>query len=489
MMKRNLIAYVVIALLCFIGSAYAAIHVKCNEDRITISEATLAGDPAGAEGLIVVFDSCLYDRDTTKAEMEPDKYASKNVITFTASGPKNEYSHVPADDAYFAEEERRYFEDLEISRMNNYDGMSFGIRSWVSSSVYYENVIFQSEDFQKRWEEAGRPGEIRMSDFYDYYPMLFEGIAARYETESGSSWYNYSIIAEGRWWGETIPISAEEASEALKTCSEFLKIPVLPNDTWELVYDLNSSQWTRVGDSHYRPNFYRVWTDRTMWFTFDVTADDGSIVDTSLIPGGFGIYRMPIYTIEKDGVIAERYDVDKTELFYPLDPTQKVVRLGLTGNGENLILVYCSEGVIRVRVIGSETGETKADIPLGNESDFTEAGSCYVTFAGEDYYVFQVVRTDKKADDSETFVLGKKPDGEWGIRMHTTGYASRQWRDGTAAYDGKRLALVEYDDRTLRIIVYSEEGVLYQGTITTSLFLANDEHEWGNISGVKCYWK
>ena len=489
MMKRNLIVFVAIALLCFVGSVYAAIHVKCNEDRITISEATLAGDSAGAEGLIVVFDSCLYDRDTTKAEMKPDKYASKNVITFTASGPKNEYSHVLADDAYFAELERRYYDDLEILMMSNYDGMSFGIRGWVSSSVYYENVIFQSEDFQERWKEAGQPGEIRISDFYDSYPMVFEGIGARYETESASSWYNYSTIAEGRWWGETVPISAEEASEALKTCSEFLKIPVLPNDTWELVYDLNSSRWTRVGDSHYRPNFYRVWTDRAMWFTFDVTAEDGSIVDTSEIPGGFGIYRMPIDTIEKDGVIAERYDVDKTELFFLLDPNQKVIRLGLTGNGENLILVYCADGVIRVRVIDSETGETKADIPLGNKSDFAEAGNAYVTFVGEDYYVLQVVRTDKAADNSETFVLGKNPDGIWDIRMHTTGYASRQWRDGTAAYDGKRLALLEYDDRTLRIIVYSEEGVLYQGTITTSLFLTNDEHEWGNISGVKCQWK
>lgn len=488
MMKRNLIVFVVIALLCFVGSAYAAIHVKCNEDRITISEATLAGDLAGAEGLIVVFDSCLYDRDTTKAEMEPDKYASKNVITFTAAGPKNEYSHMLADDAYFAEEERRYFEDLEIRRMNNYDGMSFGIRSWLSSSVYYENV-FQSEDFQERWKKAGQPGEIRISDFYGYYPMLIEGIMGTLENDKGFSWFNYTSIAEGPWLGGAVPLSAEEASKALKTCADFLKIPVLPNDTWELVYDLNSSRWTRVGDSHYCPNFYKVWTDRTMWFTFDVTADDGSIVDTSEIPGGFGIYRMPIYTAEQNGATAELFAVDRIDIFYPLDPTQKVVRLGLTGNGEDLILVYCSDGVIRVRVIGSETGETKADIPLGNESDFAEAGSGYVTFAGEDYYVFQVVRTDKEADDSETFVLGKKPDGEWGIRMHTTGYASRQWRDGTAAYDGKRLALVEYDDRTLRIIVYSEEGVLYQGTITASLFLTNDEHEWGSISGVKCYWK
>ncbi len=156
-------------------------------------------------------------------------------------------------------------------------------------------------------------------------------------------------------------------------------------------------------------------------------------------------------------------------------------RNGDSAGAEGLIVVFDS--------CLYDRDTTKADIPLGNESDFAEAGSGYVTFAGEDYYVFQVVRTDKKADDSETFVFGKKPDGKWGIRMHTTGYASRQWRDGTAAYDGKRLALLEYDDRILRIIVYSEEGVLYQGTITTSLFLANDEHEWGNISGVKCYWK
>lgn len=485
MMKRNLIVFGVFALLCFAGSAYAAINVKCNENCITISETKQAGDAAAAEGLVISFDAVQYDRDTSKSELPADKYASKNEITFTASGPENTYTMFPADDDFFTEMERRYQEDVDFRQMNNYDGYIYGIRSWVSSSVYYENVIFSSEDFKERWKAAGQPGEIRISDFYEYYPAVVEGINARI----GTMWYNYSHAIDGRWFGDSLPVSAEEAAEALKTCSDFLRIPVLPDDSWELVYNLNSSQWTRVGDSHYCPQFYKVWTDDMFYFTLDVRAEDGSIVDTSQIPGGFGIYRLPIYTSEKSGVSSGVFGVDEMELFYPLDPDQPVIRLGLSGNGECLYLIYRADGVIRAKIIDAETAETLVDEALGNADAFDKTGSSFVTFNGEDYYVTEVVRNDREAENSEIFVLGKKPDGTWGIRMHTTGYASRQWKDGTSAYDGERLALLTYEDRYFRIIVYSEEGELYRGMITASLFLSNDEIEWAAVSGVKCQWK
>ena len=484
MMKRNLIVFGVFAFLCFAGSAYAAINVKCNENRITISETKQAGDAAAAEGLVISFDSCLYDRDTTKGEMSPDKYASGNVITFTGKEPENEYIRFPADDDFFTKQESWYYEDAQARQINNYNGYIYGIRNWVSSSVYYENVIFASEDFQERWKAAGQPGEIRISDYYEYYPSVVEGIAA----EIGTGWYKYSFAISGRWLGDPLPISAEEASDALKTCSDFLKIPVLPDDKWELVYDLNSSRWTRIGESYYRPEFYKVWKDGVFYFTFDTEAEDGSIVDTSQIPGGFGIYRVPIHTSVRDGVTAETFGVDEMKLFCPLDPEQKIIRLGLSGNGECIYLIYRADGVIRAKMIDAETGEILADVLLG-DADVLGGKSSFVAFNGEDYYVLEAVKSEREAENSEIFVLGKKSDGKWGIRMHTTAYASRNWKDGTSAFDGERLALLEYSDRYFKVIVYSEAGELYRGVITASLFLSNDEIDWGAISGVKCQWK
>ena len=73
-------------------------------------------------------------------------------------------------------------------------------------------------------------------------------------------------------------------------------------------------------------------TPEAVYFTFDPHSYRGELVDTSMIPGGYGLYRLP-YDSEKNVFLPE-----KLKMVYPLDPTRDYVSIHSSPDGQKLLL-------------------------------------------------------------------------------------------------------------------------------------------------------
>ena len=227
---------------------------------------------------------------------------------------------------------------------------------------------------------------------------------------------------------------------------------------------------------------YNVGNEEALFFTFDAKAKDGSYVDTSMLPGGYGIYKIPTYHEVRNGINFQLYEYDKLQMFCPIKQDWSILKLGITLNGKALLLVYAADGECHARIMDSATAETLADFILGSEAEFM-SGSGTELVLKDDYIVLKLL----KQENSRIFVIGQSEGGQWEILMQTTAYASQH--DITlhdVAFDAERLAEVSYKNGSFQIIVYSKDGTEYQGEIQTSLRI--DDYELENIGIISCYW-
>lgn len=137
------------------------------------------------------------------------------------------------------------------------------------------------------------PGEsgsmtIRFADYYDEYPFEFSIDLPGVNYDPLVNWQDAS--ADSEWLGE-------RAQAAL---GRFFRIPVLQDEYVELGIDKNmdgtgsgrSISSVMEGDRFWM-NVESVITDDTCFFWFGNRTDKDRLVDTSRIPGGYGIYMLP----------------------------------------------------------------------------------------------------------------------------------------------------------------------------------------------------
>lgn len=487
-MKRKVIIFLIISFLCLTGFTYAVIKSLCNKNSLTITETTRVGDAAKAEGLRITFSAWPAIEGTSAdggyMKMEPKAWDS--TIYYGKAGAAVSYQLVPADEAYQNERDEQYWARLAERYMARNDGT--GIRGWNNfSTLYFQEVILKDEAFLEKWEAAGSPSTIRLADYYECYPEFFYDILP-YDMGLGygSGFYYVRKIREGHLVLtednlKSEPVSQTEAAEVFLKFSELLKIPVLSDEQWQLS-EGTQSDWRPIGKKYYCPEFYNVGNEEALFFTFDAKAKDGSCVDTSMLPGGYGIYKIPTYHEVRNGINFQLYEYDKLQMFYPIKQDWSILKLGITLNGKALLLVYAADGECHARIMDSATAETLADFILGSEAEFMSGNGTELVLK-DDYIVLKLL----KQENSRIFVIGQSEGGQWEVLMQTTAYASQH--DITlhdVAFDVNRLAEVSYKNGSFQIIVYSKDGTEYQGEVQTSLRI--DDYELENIGIISCYW-
>ena len=198
-MKRKVVIFLIISFLCLTGFTYAVIKSLCNKNSLTITETTLAGDAAKAEGLRITFSAWPAIEGTSVdggyMKMEPKAWDS--TIYYDKAGAAVSYQLVPADEAYQSERDEQYWAGLAERYMARNEGT--GIRGWNNfSTLYFQEVILKDEAFLEKWEAAGSPSTVRLADYYEYYPEFFNDILS-YEMGRGygSGFYYVRDIRRG----------------------------------------------------------------------------------------------------------------------------------------------------------------------------------------------------------------------------------------------------------------------------------------------------
>ena len=242
------------------------------------------------------------------------------------------------------------------------------------------------------------------------------------------------------------------------------------------------------------PIVYNVYNGTNAYFTFDLH-QPGVKVDTSEIPGGYGIYWTYFTKSRRDDM--PYFGLNEVDIYYqPLDPEISVRGLSIDGGIRYILLLLYKSGetyYIRLyNVRGGIPGEQLEEIPLscGILSDRS-----VITIESEEDFFVVGIREDDSADaKAYGYVIAENETEKWKIAMEVPDYkggTGSEKEDVALAFDGRKLARVSCGQK-IRVSVYDATGLQYSGCIETSLGNFNEEGKDGysiRQRELECRWK
>ena len=425
-MRKALIAFLALMLVCGCGAALAAQAVSAPREDIAFQEYVFSGDQAAADGLTVQL----------KAGMRY-KLNWESTVQFSAQDyrAETEFRFLPAGQA---EQQEKRYRGVEINFYR--DAATTGSDDVFGFSTAYQSLL-----------DTLSPGEsgsmtIRFADYYDEYPFEFSIDLPGVNYDPLADWENAS--ADSAWPGE-------RAQAAL---GHFFRIPVLADEYIELGIDKNvdgkgsarSISSVKEGDRFWM-NTECVITDDACFFWFGNRTDNDRLVDTSRIPGGYGVYMLPYGLLDPDAEASAFYGGNENEVytdrltcFFPVDPETRIEHLGLTPDKTRLLLHAVENNIYYVTLIDCKTGAVLQKLAV---SDFEPEDNYVNITETEDFICIQQTQ-------GRICVLTQDADGQYQIALRSDYSPDDLYLPVYAtiramAFDGNRLAIVNNDETVL----------------------------------------
>lgn len=462
-MKKLLAAFAGLLAAGTVSLALVIPAVCGAQDRVTFTPETLSGDPAAAGDLIVSVPSQYKDQLFWQTDCPVQHPADASTSYRFAPFP---------EDPVFEEEQG----SVELT-----------------SSIDFGYVQISGDDLQEDWENEkggmerayrelyqetpnGTEGSrvVRLADYYTYYPL-----------QVSITLPGYRFYWDGEVEREFVENSQLIAQNPIPSWFDrMFRIPVLESEQMEIrvAKDVDGNVYSTgtgsVSDAEPGPAFSlytrSVLTEDACYFVFDAHATDGSLVDVSAIPGGFGIYRLS-FRQDADG------DSEPVDLsaFYPIDPAAWILDLvpspdrshlllhTVEGNAYVVTVIDCASGQAVQRVEAAELTDEEAALPTFYVDVHEEDGFFVSLVGGNMALVF------RQAQDGSCELAASIPLGE---EVNLSAYASP---NAVMAFDGERLAVADapvfWDWRSgqadFSLQVFTEQGPVYEGVYRSSLSL------------------
>ena len=425
-MRKTLVIFLALVLVCGCGAALAAQAVGALREDITFQEHIFSGDPAAADGLTVQLNAGMQH-----------KLNWESTVQFSAQDYRAETSFcfLPAGQA---EQPEMSYRGVEIEFYR--DAYTSGDADAFGFSEAYQSLL-----------DTLSPGEsgsetIRFADYYDEYPFEFYIDLPGVRYEPLADWEDASEDSE--WPGE-------RAQAAL---GRFFCIPVLPDEYVELGID-KSMDGTGSGRSissvmegdRFWMNTESVVTDDACFFWFGNRTDKDRLIDTSRIPGGYGVYMLPYGPLSPDAEASAFYGgntnevyTDRLTCFFPVDPETRIEHLALTPDKTRLLLHTVENNIYYVTLIDCKTGTVLQKLSV---SDFDPEEDYVNITETEDFVCIQQTQ-------GRICVLTQDADGLYQLALlseyspdalYSPVYATVR----AMAFDGSRLAIVNNDETVL----------------------------------------
>ncbi len=446
-MKKALVLTIALIILSISGMAFAFADINAARDQVVLTKNVKYGDDSAAEKLEVQvrthYDYHLFWDTVYQTDKESVQTNYLFSHTQVYENPPMEYSGVDM---------QTYYEP--------------GIK------VAYKELFDRTP--------AGTEGSttIRLKDYYDFYPMLFTldipGVTLNWSSD---------------FYIDPVPEPETESYFILEFLN-FFRVPVIDDETIHI-----SVTKTADGDiggygsgNTESDTFYiRTWstfTDNACYFTFDTHTKYGNVVDTSFIPGGYGIYS---FSYKVDGIMKDAMNpsgvlFSELSMVYSLDPKNKVLDLFTNPSQTKLLLLTAENKVCVLTVIDVETMKPLQRIELAA--------------LGEDESVWNVYYYDDfltiLLPENQLIAVEVNEDGEYVHRFTVNLYDEENklfLPSYIAAMDwnGEKLVLSDFlynsydwDNRDypkycgFYLAVYDETGLLFYGEYLSSLDAGND---------------
>ena len=330
-MRRTLgiLLAAVILLTASLGIVWAV--VDSRGDQITYTENLLRGDVSAAEGITV---------DT--------RYEYQNHMVWFSR-------HRPAETMEADTEFRYYIEQAQFDRERRYTGIDMSIIdttniNWdwevrdLADDSGLEGLMKAYYDLYHGTEQGELTNTyIRYADYCEYYPLQIY-------VDGGKENYGY-------WDPYTVQRYGDYDEDIGKVFNDYFKIPVMEDDWVQVVIDKRSSGYasesvditnSRKGKDYCQISGCGTATEDAIYFTFNATTNSGRPIDTSLIPGGYGLYAL-----DQSG---EGVDYESLRTLRPLDESFYYMDMWVDEVHNYLMVQMEKEDIWYLSVIDLETG-------------------------------------------------------------------------------------------------------------------------------------
>ena len=351
MKLRRIAAALVIVSLGAASIAFGSMYAKMQDCRIT--EKTIVGDAAAAAGLSASFgmglQNQLYWRNVFTyggaddgADVQETAFSRKNPFPADKKGP------VPYVRLTGYMTSGNALDDILTDPAEG-DPIRQELLAQVRQEFFTAGAAERVQEIKRALPADGETTQdLKLKDIFRYYPI--EGDL------TGTSIWAASL--------DNAVYASEDSVKLGQDLNHFLRIPIpetessgfevikYPEGSLNFNYYQGKENCSQQED-HFDFHSIACSTPDAVYFTFNTHTDDGDVVDTSLIPGGYGIYRLP-YDREKEIFLSE-----KLEMVYALDPKKQYTDIYASPDGAKLFLV---SQAARLAAVGVKEVQATAEI-------------------------------------------------------------------------------------------------------------------------------
>ncbi len=474
-----------LALIILLSSLYSVVFASINKskDNVVITEEFTYGDKAFAENTNVNL-KMLY-RENLVWDINHSFSDGKTETAFSLY--KNRIKH-----EYESENQLSLYTELNYTTYGNTiedRGFNRAYEELIEEAVPYESA-----------EKV-----IQLSDYIDYYPVSVDA----YFPEGAFSVYLSSL-------NDYSTLGKEKEIKVINALRDFFKIPVAEDHkaTIYVTVDENKTLHQSGMSSYYRENelkmfgFYAesIINDRNCFIWFSNKTNLGDTVDTSEIPGGYGIYALPYSYSEAEKSIS--INTDGLRNVFPVDEKEEITSLQFSTDKKELYMISKNEGTSYFTVIDAETYLEKSKIILSESKDMY----FYIGYIDKEFLVIK--QYSEYSDEALSVYL---PDGKDGFRKEFTAtefiYSEEYQTDGgdyvyypgasvsthkqtDVVWDGERLYVTNScggsnyptDAARFSLSVYDKDGLQFCGLYRTSLSTGNDGYQGSSYHIYSSYY-
>ncbi len=454
MRKATIILFIVL-ILTLGGTCLAAVKIYDSHDEVTLTEMSGWGNKECLNGLSMQLHMTYKDRLrwTTVVPMDNlEETATEYDFSIRPVYADNDmYSGLSLDtniDTSFM------FDELEAKEL---DGI---VRAYQELA----DTIGPGEEIER---------EVYLKDYIDYYQFDIRLDLPGTDIYKQASWLKKNIIQE-------------QENYTIEKIGDFFRIPVLEEERCIISLGKNENgNMSHLGSGAGKGDMYYLWMQNAIagdacYFTFNSHSNEGKVMDTSLIPGGYGIYCLSYDgALEGNEENADRIsvDVDGLKMVYSLDPEIDVMHLHLNEKKDKLILHAEEYGKYVVTVIDVATMETLQKISIMDWDK--EYG--YQIYDEGDFIVATVHKTQEEGR-IEAVVIDENENREFEVAFICDIQNKELPSFNTSMiylnFDGKRLAMsgfMEEEEQGYRetcnvfLAVCDASGMQYYGEYRNSL--------------------
>lgn len=439
-------------------------------DQVTFTEEVIFGDKSVADGVAVTahyaYDNHLF-WDTVFTVGTPFDNTGVPEVSGTSSGSaETEYTFYPLSHSQTREaswKEKRGYGCLDWNSPI-YAGWSSsttgGFDLNVEDRTYIPSALLPA---YRTLAEQTQPGEsnsmlIHLNEYMEYYP-----IEINVEHLRSAAQIVYYLTGE----------------EQARAYSDYFKIPVSEEEWYQITLEKDktgaivSVGGAEAGDNlfHFQWEVASICTDTDIYFIVSPYSN-GTRLDFSQVPGGFGVYRQPYSADENNCAVIH---TEELELVYALTDDFSVggtLLLDINSAGQLVIFSDTKEGSTAFLVLDLQTWELVQNGEFSNPSD---GGLLTIARATDEFLLLNY--------ENNTFALleyqpqglcyqfdfqapedSVLPDFNWQL------YNSMDW-------NGEELVYVSYErsyygqtfNCNFDVEVYDATGQLYHGRYVCSL--------------------